>query len=730
MKSKKGFFIGFAIILATVFIASPYYSAWKIIHAVQSGSVDELQHYINFESLQASTKQQFQTSLDSQLENDPMLGSLMKAMLTPMVDILVEDLIDPEKLALIIQQGRLKSPKSNTKDSKVDSKSKSINDINWYAFFVLPHRFLIQIEDLALYMEIQDWHWTVTAIGIDALMDGGSVKTEKAFVADVINESPPSTPSVLAPHQIEELISDTSNNFYIDYNYGNSAIISGIFFYSPNYAMFTPTVIWHQALDEDGNNNLGVFSQEELEKREQYNSANRYNKGKWSDEIPKFNNNKNIVTASGTCTLKFPKNIEQYSLNSNQLNVIQVQSDTAVTLTSLNNGSISYSSYTPFTENEINPVIIIRNAQGQALETSGSSSMTHNTSIIDARFSQPMRSSNSTVRVKGTPSSIEIYFPLNYNSLDIPITAHNKPEVLFGDLKVKIKQTRLVEPFTELPFESLNKHDILSSAKVSFKESINWEKLKQKYLEIELPDNANSIFSKVVVDQLKVLNNGTPVEYKISRHTNSNIYKFYFKESSKDWTDIDAKFNEIKGQISFQYPSEMEIFQIFQGESMHGLSLKGPLVIKHANIKQAIPSKAPNTSKTSTSNEQRSKSNKNLDTSQVSFDLTDLTNVGKLSFNNAQKKSNSSKPRAPKFKLTRNPDLPTYHDMYKSRSMNAYDHKGRPIAYLGTSSSHKHEDQKTYFWGEPTYIEAKRITRWHNIVIPIDFTDSDLQVQP
>ena len=222
MKSKKGFFIGFAIILATVFIASPYYSAWKIIHAVQSGSVDELQHYINFESLQASTKQQFQTSLDSQLENDPMLGSLMKAMLTPMVDILVEDLIDPEKLALIIQQGRLKSPKSNTKDSKVDSKSKSINDINWYAFFVLPHRFLIQIEDLALYMEIQDWHWTVTAIGIDALMDGGSVKTEKAFVADVINESPPSTPSVLAPHQIEELISDTSNNFYIDYNYGNS----------------------------------------------------------------------------------------------------------------------------------------------------------------------------------------------------------------------------------------------------------------------------------------------------------------------------------------------------------------------------------------------------------------------------------------------------------------------------------------------------------------------------
>jgi hypothetical protein len=729
MKSKKGFFIGLAIVLATVFIASPYYSAWKIIHVVQSGSVDELQHYINFKSLQSSAKQQFQTSLDSQLENDPMFGGFMKAMLTPIIDTLVENLIDPEKLSSIIQQGHLKTPKSNTKDSKVDNKSKSINNISWYAFFVRPHRFLIQVEDLALYMEIQDWHWKVTAIGIDSLMDGGSMKTEKTFVADVINKNPPSTPSILAQHQIEELISDTSNNFYIDFNYGDTTSISGDFFYSPNYTMFTPIVTWHQALDEDGNNNLGVFSQEELKKREQFNSANRYHQGKWSDEIPKINHNKNIVTASGTCTLKFPTNIEQYSLNSNQLNKIQIQGNTAVTLTSLNNGSLSYSSYTPFADNEIKPIIIIRNAQGQALETSGTSSMTPKDPLIDTRFSQPMRSSSSTIRVKGTPSNIEIYFPLSYNSLDMPITAHSKPEVLFGELKVKIKQTRLVEPFTELPFESLSKHDILSSAKVSFKESTNWEKIKQKYLEIELPDNANSIFSKVVVDQLKVLNNGTPVEYKISRHTNSNIYKFYFKEPSKDWTDIDAKFNEIKGQISFQYPGEMEIFRLSQGESMYGLSLKGPLVIKHANIKQTTPSKAPHTSDTSTNNEQRSKSNKTLDTSQVSFDLTDLTNVGKISFNNARKNSSSPKSRAPKFNLTRNPNLPMYLDMYQSRSMYAYDNKGRPIAYLGTSS-YKNNDLKMYFWGAPTYIEAKRITRWHNIVIPIDFTDSDLQIEP
>jgi len=650
--TKKRMSIILFVLVGVFYLCSPYYSAWQMIKAIESGSSEKMQKYIDFPKVQASIKQQIDTSIEQQSDKDPMSMMVVK-MFQPMVNQLVDELLKPEKLAELIKHGKLN--KNSRKATKVTKPSLENKTVSWFAFFDRPNRFRISSDNSVLYMELQDWQWKMIAIGTDGLlnMNRPSQKVNQKFVEDKI-ETSPSIPLV-AVTDIEAIKKDISQAFIIEYDHGHTAKIVGEFYYVPSMSVIKPIVTWIDAYDSEGNNILGEFSQRKKEDREKYNTANNYYKGKWTDELPK-STSKKVITATGLCKVEVPTKVEKFILNDSNLNKMQAGSISAVTLMGMSNGNIDLSYYTPFNALKVEPVIIVKNKLGQPLRQPSAFSSTRGEAITNKRFKEPMRGTTKNITISGTPHTIEIYFPLEFKKIETKFTATGKPVISFGELESEIRQTRYTEPAIEPKLKEVTKDYVLNDMKISFREKTEYDKSIKRYLSVKLPKVYNSLFADVDFKGVSVFLNGKKLRVRYNRESSRYSYSSYFAEYTKDWSGKILSIDKAQGSIKIRYPAKLENIIINQGEERFGIKLEGP---------------------------------------------------------------NVTYPEG---------DVPSYTSVYDSPSVIAYGENDKQIALLNNGSFWYKKGNKIIFWGSPDYVKVKRVTKWIELDIPVNFSLSDLEV--
>jgi len=280
-------------------------------------------------------------------------------------------------------------------------------------------------------MQLQNWRWQVTAIGMTDLINLGTKKastnqvTQKKAIEDEIDID---TVTPIINTDLDTLKKDLSTIFFIENDFGEKAQIQGDFHYFPAAQTLTPTVEWLDARDKNNNSLLGKFSDQELADREKFNQANQFYEGQWSDKLPK-NSSAKLTMAKGKVTVEIPTSIDHYSLNRASLNQLQVKQKTAVMLTELENGSVTLTYYSDFKGKETKPIIIVKNSKGYPLRQPNSSWVSSTEAINNPQFKQAMRGSDKSISISGTPHTVDIYFPLNHKTISNEFIAKAKPQV-------------------------------------------------------------------------------------------------------------------------------------------------------------------------------------------------------------------------------------------------------------------------------------------------------------
>lgn len=641
------------------YLCTPYYSAWRMMQAVKSGSSEQMQRYIDFPKVQSSIKQQIDTAFEQQAGQDPM-AAMMAKMFRPMLEDMVEELLQPEKLAALITSGKLNSQRrtnemeATTKTGELNNTSKSVS---WYAFLDRPTRFRIAVDNMVLYMELQDWQWQMTAIGMDDMLDmnrSGDMP-DKELIADEIDDNSPVPPKVSA--DIDALKADIAEAFFLVHDWGEYVQVEGDFHYSPAMSRIKPTVSWLDARDANNKSVLGQFSKKKQDDREKYHSANQYFEGQWRDELPKLSAADKVVSAKGICRISVPTKMEHYSLNASHLKQMQRQDNSAVTLTDLTNGNVSLSYYTPFDQPKVEPVIIVRNADGQPLKQKGAFSSMPEEPVENPQFTQSMRGTSTSITIAGTPQIIDIYLMYQVVTVENEFTATNKPDVSFGKLETPITQTRYAPPVQEPELKIINVEQLKNDSRVSFHEETNYDKTRKRYIKLTLPDIANSTFAYPDYDDLQISLDGQILDVKNERnHPTGNKHKVYFSEKNEDWGSKVLNFDRAQGELKIRYPGKIETLTIKQGENRNGVHLDGAV-------------------------------------------LTYATGG----------------------------DIPDYTSVFDTRSVIAYGENRKFIALLDGSQWDR-KMNRLIFWGEPDYVIAKQVSEWIELLIPVDLTIKDLQM--
>ncbi|MFI2812896.1 DUF2939 domain-containing protein [Microbulbifer zhoushanensis] len=647
-----------------IYLASPYYSAWRIMQSVSSGSPAQMQRYIDFPSVQSSLRQQVDTAFTVQAEKDPMVAAFAP-MIRPALDSVIDELVQPDKLAELIQSGKLQPAPARadaTAAAPEEGRGNTEAELDWHAFFDRPDRFRISAGDLSLYMEMRQWRWQLTAIGIDGLLDmdaprGQAVATTGAAttepVADEIDTHSPPPPQTRIDR--ESLREQLARSFFITGDFSDRAMVEGDFHYVPLTPGTEVEVTWLDARDPDGNPVLGSFTEEEKQEREKFRSGKGTFRGLWQDKLPKSSADASVATATGQLELMLPARVEHISLNANQLNQLQVQGDVAASVTEMENGRVGLSLYRPHDQPDVEPMVYIRNAGGQPLRKPRASSVSPTEAVKKDEFSRPMRVTKTSYSVTGTPASVDIYFPLEMEQLEVEFTATRKPQVSFGELQTPIEQTRYAAPGAERELSQVDA-SVLESIEAELVRETGWDNKPRTSLQFTLPDLGNSVFARVDYSDLQVFRDEQAVEFTPSQNrSGATNYEVTFQEGNGSNAGYLTP-DRIAGTIKLSYPARVGTLRVNQGESIRGATLDG---------------------------------------AQLSY-----PNDG---------------------------DFPRYNPVFSPRSANAFDSEGRRIAYLPGSDSWGDDSYSLYFWGEPDHVELKTVTEWIETEIPVNLSLDDLK---
>ena len=159
------------IILYSVF---PYYAAYNLRKALETGNSYEIDKAIDFESLRKSLKEQLTASMMKEMKKDvgakknPFDG--LALLLAPkLIDYVIDAYVTPYGIAALINNKKI--------DPGIQSgPSNTSIPIDWdkiqYAFFTNPTTFLIEYDRVGLEFKLQDWGWKLTRIIIpDSLLE-------------------------------------------------------------------------------------------------------------------------------------------------------------------------------------------------------------------------------------------------------------------------------------------------------------------------------------------------------------------------------------------------------------------------------------------------------------------------------------------------------------------------------------------------------------------------------
>jgi hypothetical protein len=154
-----------------LYIASPYFSFWRLCTALQSGDRDSLEAHIDFPSVRESLKDQLRVQMmksmaqDKELQDNP-FGGLAIAFAPMMVNYAVDNFVTPSGIAaLIVVSIIVRAPPTSTRTSPAAKK-----DIDWSklhsAFFTSPTRFMVDINNVRLHFRFTGLGWQLKRIEI------------------------------------------------------------------------------------------------------------------------------------------------------------------------------------------------------------------------------------------------------------------------------------------------------------------------------------------------------------------------------------------------------------------------------------------------------------------------------------------------------------------------------------------------------------------------------------
>ncbi len=533
--------------------------------AIKAGSEKGMIKYIDFASVHDSIKQQVETSIEQNKTGDPFTDSMLVAF-RPMIDKMVDELVTPEKLAVFIKTGDLKEVRNQKSLATQNDTHKSLS---WFAFFEGISRFRVSVDKLVLHMEFKNLQWKLVAIGSSDLLDLNKARAKKVkqHIADEIDKSPAPVP--VAYSDLKSLKNDYVDSFFIGGDYGSKLTLEGDLFFLSGMKNSNPALIAFEGYDKDGKIVTRDFTKAEKEQKATY--LNFFN-GNWRENIYKTSPELEVQELKGRLQVNIPTGVDSFKLIPADKGKLYKKSKTAVTLTSISNGTVGLSFYSPFSEGKKEFIVICRNKNGQRLKTTGSFGTFSREPITLPADRAEYKARSKTINVSGTPHIIEVYYVYQDEKVEIDFMAYPKPEVSSGKLKSPIRRTRYVVSESEPEPRKVSRND-LNGITYQYKQELSYDGKERRFLHFILPKIANTYFAKVDYSGIKLSLNDKDVKFKVNKeHIGQANFKVYFGQPDKEWGES-VKLDKIDGKVVFRYPSKIESKTIRQGERINGISL-------------------------------------------------------------------------------------------------------------------------------------------------------------
>lgn len=149
---KKWIAIGLplALIIAGIYVGSPYYAAYSLKNAALEADTDKLDASVDFPAVRESLKSQLSAKMMTQMQNDPTMkanpfAGLGALMLPALVDRMVDAFITPDGIAALV---RGQKP-ADAKD-KITPAPQPNPDIESHTDYVSLDRFRVRLHNKKL----------------------------------------------------------------------------------------------------------------------------------------------------------------------------------------------------------------------------------------------------------------------------------------------------------------------------------------------------------------------------------------------------------------------------------------------------------------------------------------------------------------------------------------------------------------------------------------------------
>lgn len=175
------------VVLAGLYLASPYYAFWRFTQALKAGDQQQFEKMVDFRSVRESLKKQLKAKLAETRRDEPpkpqaerSLFSLSDQFAPRLIDTLVDAYVTPAGLAALLAdvknadtartagQGDPNAP-ADPRDAGAIAQSEAVRErLGWqsvrYAFFTGPRDFLLDVDGTKLRLRFSKFRWILKSV--------------------------------------------------------------------------------------------------------------------------------------------------------------------------------------------------------------------------------------------------------------------------------------------------------------------------------------------------------------------------------------------------------------------------------------------------------------------------------------------------------------------------------------------------------------------------------------
>jgi hypothetical protein len=169
-RSRAKLVIALGALLLLCYLASPYYSVWRLGEAIRAHDMDALSRRVDFDAVRGSLKQQIRDHFLGVLskKKKDRLAQFLNAAADDPLGSLIDAYVTPEGLAAIISDP---APIKNASSlSSLPGIDRSRREIEWskigQAFFTSPRDFAVEHQGIKLRFRFNGLGWKLRALDL------------------------------------------------------------------------------------------------------------------------------------------------------------------------------------------------------------------------------------------------------------------------------------------------------------------------------------------------------------------------------------------------------------------------------------------------------------------------------------------------------------------------------------------------------------------------------------